>query len=141
MNSAYPDKVWRAFRQPRRAGRLEPGEGVVIGQASTPAGHAELQLHLRLAPDGRIEDARFLALGCPYLIACGDWLCAHLLGRRKAAVSEFDIRPIVEQLGLPAVKRYCAVMARDALHAALAAEPSSIDNDHTTESSQASQHE
>lgn len=119
MNTAYPDKVWRAFRQPRRAGRLEGEEGVVIGKATTPASPAELQIFLRLGGDGRIEDARFLALGCPYLIAAGDWLCAHVLGRRRAAVAELDMRLIVEQLSLPAVKRYCAVMARDALEAAL----------------------
>ena len=113
--NAYPDKIWRLFREPRRAGRLEEGKGVVTGEATTPAGHARLQLQLKLAADGRIEDARFLALGCPYLLATGAWLCAHLTGRRLDAAKQLQSADITEQLELPAVKRYCAVMAIEAI--------------------------
>ncbi len=122
MSTSYPTKVWRLFREPRRAGRLEDRDGVLTGRARTPAGHAELLLQLRLAADGRIEEARFLALGCPYLIATGGWLCSHLTGRRRESAQELEIALVVEQLELPAVKRYCAVMALEAVQAALAAE-------------------
>lgn len=123
MSGAYPEKVWRLFRQPRRAGQLTPAPGTTIGTARTPAGAAVLELQLLRGADGRIEDAAFRALGCPYLIATGAWLCAYLIGRRGDTGAELDPTLIIEQLTLPAVKRYCAVMACEALAAAWAATP------------------
>ncbi len=119
MSARYPEKVWKFFREPKRAGRFADGRGVRTGRATTPASHAQLQLQLRMSADGRIEEALFQALGCPYLIATGAWLCAHVTGRRGESVRDLDGNAIVEQLQLPAVKRYCAVMAREALEAAL----------------------
>lgn len=118
--SLYSDKVWRLFREPRRVGCFGPDEeGVVSGSATTPASHAQLVLHLKLAADGRIDDALFQALGCPSLIASGAWLCGWLLGRKADAVTNLEASGIVEQLELTPLKRYCAVMALDALNDAL----------------------
>ncbi len=117
--SAYPDKIWKLFREPRRHGCFEAEQKPSRGRAATPASHAVLQLELLVAPDGRIDDALFQALGCPYLIATGAWLCAHVTGRRRDAMATLEPRLIAEQLDLPAVKRYCAVMAVEALNQAL----------------------
>lgn len=117
--SRYSDKIWRLFREPRRVGRFESTEQVFSGQARTPASHAELHVHLQLAEDGRIDDALFQALGCPSLIATGAWLCGWLIGRKADAVRSLQSALIVEQLELSALKRYCAVMAVDALNQAL----------------------
>lgn len=113
--SRYPDKVWQLFREPRRAGALASAPGIWRGRATTPAARAVLQIDLRVAADGRIEEALFQALGCPYLVATGAWVCGHALGRRLEALQELAVARIVEQLELPAVKRYCAVMAVEAL--------------------------
>lgn len=121
--SIYPDKIWRLFREPRRHGCFEPDQKPVRGRANTPAGHALLQIELLIAPDGRIDDALFQALGCPYLIATGAWLCAYVTGRRREAMLELESRTVAEQLELPAVKRYCAVMAIEALKQALNTQP------------------
>lgn len=121
--SVYPDKIWRLFREPRRSGCFEPEQKASRGRAQTPASHAVLQLELLVAEDGRIDDALFQALGCPYLIATGAWLCAYVTGRRRDAMRELESRMITEQLELPAVKRYCAVMAVDALNQALDVKP------------------
>lgn len=118
----YPDKVWRLFRNPRRAGGFAADLPVRQGRATTPAGHAVIEMQLLVSSDGRIEDAQFRALGCPYLIATGAWLCAHVIGRRSESVQELESRLLVEQLELPALKRYCAVMAVEALSTALAKE-------------------
>lgn len=115
----YSDKVWRLFREPRRQGRFESPEQVVSGQATTPASHAVLQLHLKRAEDGRIDDALFQALGCPAMIATGAWLCAWLIGRKTDSVASLEAAYIAEQLQLPATKRYCSVMAIEALNDAL----------------------
>ncbi len=118
--SAYPEKIWRLFREPRRQGCFDKEEaGTSTGKASTPASHAVLHVHLKLSDDRRIEDALFQALGCPSMIATGSWLCAWLLGRKADAVKSLQAETICEQLQLPALKRYCAVMAVEALNDAL----------------------
>lgn len=115
----YSDKVWRLFREPRRYGQFEADEQAVTGQATTPASHAVLHLHLKLADDGRVDDALFQALGCPAIIAAGAWLCAWLIGRKAASADKLEPAHIAEQLQLPATKRFCAVMAVEALNDAL----------------------
>lgn len=121
--SPYPDKVWRWFRDPKRNGQFDPDLKPNCGCATTPASHAVLQLQWLQSDDGRIEDALFLALGCPYLIATGAWLCGHLVGRKREAIESLEVAWIAEQLDLPAVKRYCAVMAVEALNQALTSTP------------------
>ncbi len=117
--SAYSDKVWRLFRDPKRSGCFEEGDDAVTGQATTPASHAVLHVHLKVAEDGRIDDALFQALGCPNMIAAGAWLCAWLIGRKADSVEDLNAEFIAGQLQLPSLKRYCAVMAVDALNDAL----------------------
>ena len=72
-----------------------------------------------VAKDGRIDDALFQALGCPNMIATGAWLCGWLIGRKADSVENLNPAHICEQLKLPSLKRYCAVMAVDALNDAL----------------------
>ena len=115
----YPERIWKMFRQPRRAGVFPPKQGARVGRAGTPAGAALLELQLLLSAEERIEDARFRALGCPWLIATGSWLCGHLIGRRFEDGGGLEPAQVAEQLSLPAVKRYCAVMACEALADAL----------------------
>lgn len=117
--NAYPERVWKLFREPRRAGVFDADIPVRRGEARTPASAAILELQLKVSADGRIEDARFRAFGCPYMIATGAWLCGHVIGRLADATFELDAAKLAEQLQLPVVKRYCAVMACEALQDAL----------------------
>lgn len=111
----YSAEVWRRFRAPGHAGVLNGG---ISGEARTPASNAVLQLQLQLA-EGRIQAARFRALGCPSTVAAADWMCEWLEGRSPAEAGEFRAARLVRALELVPVRRHCAVLAEDALRITL----------------------
>lgn len=113
----YSPHIWERFRRPRYAGELA-GADVVCGESRTPASKAVLRLQLKVA-EGQIHVARFLALGCPSTIAAGDWLCEWLEGRGLAEAKVLSAGRVAEALALAPVRRHCAVLAEDALQAAL----------------------
>jgi hypothetical protein len=56
------------------------------------------------------SEARFLAWGCPYTIAVGQYVCERWqAGQRSITANE-----LVEALSLPPEKRVCAFLAEDA---------------------------
>ena len=114
----YSPHIWERFRRPRYAGTLA-GADVVCGESRTPASKAVLRLQLKVA-EGKIHVARFLALGCPSTIAAGDWLCEWLEGRTLPDTAALTAGSLAEALVLAPVRRHCAVLAEDALRAALA---------------------
>lgn len=114
---SYSPQVWQRFRAPARAGRLQ-GAGTFQGVARTPASNAVLCLSVTVAQD-RIRQARFMALGCPSTIAAGEWLCEWLEGREVSEALRFSSTRLEQALALAPVRRYCALMAEDALAAAL----------------------
>lgn len=117
MNDAYSPQIWQRFRAPQYAGVLQ-GPDVIRSEAQTPASKAVLRLHLKIGKE-RIDKARFQALGCPSTIATGDWLCQWLEGRHLTKVSSLSVTQLAEALALVPVRRHCAVLAEDALQAAL----------------------
>lgn len=117
----YSPNIWQRFRTPLRAGALSGAE-VHIGEARTPASKAVLRLYLRIS--GRtagehIQTARFQALGCPSTIAAADWICEWLEGRALVEGQALKPELIAAALALPAERRHCALLAEDALRAAL----------------------
>ncbi len=112
----YPDAVWAHFRSPRHAGELGEADGT--GESGTPAARARLRLQLQWQ-DGVVTRAAFQALGCPCTIAAGSWLAEHATGRPLQELRALAVPQVEEQLGLPAIKRHCAVMAVEALERAL----------------------
>lgn len=114
------EAVWRRFRRPRHAGCLN--QAWRHGRGGAVKTGALIELWLRVE-DERILEACFQAFGCPATIAAGDWLCEWLTGRRVDQARELSGLSIAEALELPAVKRAVALVAEDALKAALAREP------------------
>lgn len=113
----YSPQIWERFRRPRYAGILD-GAGTVCGESRTPASKAVLRLEMKVA-EGRIREARFLALGCPSTIATADWLCEWLEHRTLEDAMTLNVTTLAEALALTPVRRHCAVLAEDALRAAL----------------------
>jgi nitrogen fixation NifU-like protein len=109
------------FRAPRQAGVLA-GQGVVTARADTAGSRSVLQLSLRVS-EGCIREARFKAYGCPSTIAAGSWLCEWLVNRPVLEAGALSAASIAKTLALAPVKRHCAVLAEDALRAALSLLP------------------
>lgn len=120
MAAAAPELAALAadhYLRPRGAGHLP---GAAIGRAGGVAGGALLELSLQVA-DGRVQAAGFEAFGCPATIACGSWLAEWLPGRALAEAARLEGLSIAAALELPAAKTGVALVAEDALKAALAA--------------------
>lgn len=103
---------------------LEPGattDQAWSGHADTPAGDDVIQLWL-FVDDGRIARAAFRAHGGVATLCAADWLCEHLTGRSVTA-AEINAATILDALALPRVAMPSALLAADALSAALAAAP------------------
>ena len=125
------------FDHSRHVGALDAdAPDVATARVGEPVSGAILQLHLRIDAAGSIAAARFKAYGCGWLIACGSLLAEWLQGRTLAQAARLRHHELVETLGLPPEKLYCAVLAETALKMALRAcaaqptPPAAIQSDH-----------
>jgi len=114
-----PAPVAQRFHAPRRGGCPEPATGYACGSAGGVRGGTLLVLWLRTEA-GRIADARFEAFGGPAAIACGEWLCEWLPGKTPEQARELNGLVLAERLQLRPAERGVALLAEDALKAALA---------------------
>lgn len=110
--------VAKLFDSPAHAGRPADA-GFAHGRGGSVRSGGLIDIWLK-AHDGQIVDARFEAFGCPATIACGEWLCAWLIGRSLPDAERLRGLEIAQTLALPAAKRSVALKAEDALKAALA---------------------
>ncbi len=115
MRERYSPEIWSRFSAPGHAGELADA---AVGEAGTPASRARLRLYLRVT-DGVIAEARFKAYGCVSTIAAGDWVADWASGKTLAEARGLTAEQIAQVLVLAPIKRHCAVLAEDALRAAL----------------------
>ncbi|TCO82402.1 cysteine desulfurase IscS [Plasticicumulans lactativorans] len=116
----YGPVVLERFAAAARAGDFEPGTpGVARGQADDPAGTETLTVQLRVDARGMIAQARFRAHGSPALIAAGDFTAESVSGRTVEEARGLTHRHIAEALRLPPSRLPAAVLAGQALIAAL----------------------
>lgn len=118
MNQAtVSSEVAKRFRAPRCAGTLESAQG--WGEAGGPSTGTWTRIQLRLGDGGTIAEARFQCFGCPSAVAAASWLCERVTGGSITAARELRGLDIAEALGLAAEKLSVALVAEDALGAAL----------------------
>jgi len=114
----YNPTVLEHLDNPRNVGEM--ADATAHGVATNPVCGDLLHLYLKLA-DGRIHAASFQVEGCPPSIAAGSLLTELLPGKTVAEARALKAKDISAALGgLPRNKEHCAVLAVDALRAALA---------------------
>jgi len=113
---AYPPRVLEHFRDPRGAGRLMPGAGVIEVRVGERSLGAELELGIAIV-SGRVEQAAFRAFGCPYLIAAASELVEWLPGRGLEEVRTWSWRGQADRLEVPAERYGRLLLVEDALRA------------------------
>jgi len=117
---AYSEAVWAHYRNPYHAGSLDAkAPDVGTGQAGTQEEGAVLRLQIQVQADGVIRDTRFKAYGCGSTIAVGSLAAQRLQGCTLDQAQALDNAAFVDALSLPPVKRYCAMLAEDAIQAAV----------------------
>ncbi len=122
MNSAYTDTIRRWAADDRRVGTLADADG--IGEVGLGEGEAGRRLAVRFAlrvRDDRIETVRYQVYGCGFTIAAcaaaAELAEGHTLAE-VAAIAPPRVDAALE--GLPPERDYCAVLAVEALQAAVA---------------------
>ncbi len=120
MRLVYSKTLREHFEQPRHVGRLDPeAADVGTGSAGTQETGGVLRLQIQADAAGQIKAACFKAYGPPALIAAGSWLAATIQGLNLEAAAGLSHQPIAAALELAPVQLHCAMLAEDALHAAI----------------------
>ena len=103
--------------KPRNAGELTGATHVA--EATNPACGDRMTLALRVR-EGLVEDARFLAYGCPPTLVCGSTLTELIISKTVEEALSLTRKNLVEAVGgLPARKQHAAALAIETLHSAL----------------------
>jgi len=102
---------------PRNVGELTAADA--SAEETNPMCGDRLRISLSLGSE-RIEEARFLAYGCPPTIVCGSVLTELLHGQEIAKALELTKADLLNAVGgLPSRKHHAATLAIETLHAAL----------------------
>ena len=117
MSSPYSDLVIDHFERPRNPGQWPPALDIITGTAGSVARGAQVTLSARIG--GVVREARFLAYGCPHLIAAASWLSERLRGCTQQDLSGWGWREAAEVLQVPAEKYGRLLVLEDAVQALL----------------------
>lgn len=114
----YSEKVRQLVAELPNRGRLEGA--TASHRAENPVCGDVTELQLRVE-SGRIEDCRFLALGCPAAVASAAGLTELVRGRSVDRCRQLSVDGLLDYLGgLPSHKRHGAELAVEVLRSALA---------------------
>ena len=113
----YSDLTLRYFRSAPHAGVLRGG-GVGSGAAGSRESGTAIQFDIQVV-DERITATRFLAYGCPHVIAIASWLADQSTGLPARAALPEDVLALKRRFDLPVEKLGRILLVEDAWIAAI----------------------
>jgi NifU-like protein involved in Fe-S cluster formation len=114
----YSRQIAEHIAQPRNVGELENPSGV--GDVTNEVCLDRIKLTIRIESE-QVVEAKVKASGCPPTIAAASVLSELIIGQSLPGLQLLTREDIVVALGhLPPAKIHCAVLAIDALRAAIA---------------------
>jgi len=118
---AYSASTLDHYERPRNVGSFGDNEaGVGSALVSAPAGGDVLRLQIRVdARTGVLEEARFKTHGCVAAFAASSLRTEWIRGKTLEQAASLKSSQIVQALALPPEKIYCAMLAEDAIKAAV----------------------
>ena len=117
---AYSDKVLDHYENPRNVGAFDKDDASVgTGMVGAPAYGDVMKLQIKVGIDGVIEDAKFKTYGCGSAIASSSLVTEWIKGKTLEQALAIRNTEIAEELALPPVKIHCAILAEDAIKAAV----------------------
>jgi nitrogen fixation NifU-like protein len=120
-DSLYSHMIWDHYKQPRNVGVLsEYDPSVGTGKVGTLLQGDVLQLQIKVAMTKHIEMARFKMQGGVAGIAAASLITEWVQGKSVQDALAIHSSQIADALALAPVKIHCAVLAEQALQAALA---------------------
>jgi nitrogen fixation NifU-like protein len=116
----YSDTVIEYFNNPRNVGSLDESAAEVgTGIAAAEVCGDVLKLQIRVGGGEAIEEAKFKVFGCPASIAAGSLATEWITGKAVEEAAQLEIAMLAERLELTPAKMECAVLAADAVKAAV----------------------
>ena len=120
----YSTRVRELFDAPEHAGRLD---------GAVRAERAEQGVRISLFADverGRLKALRFLAWGCPHVIAMAEAVCVACEGLTTAELLDFSIADLMQSLSVPVEKTGRILVIEDAVRSlgSAAGSPTTINN-------------
>ena len=114
---AYSAKFKEHLAHPRNAGEL--ADANAVADETNPICGDRLRLSIRVEND-RIQEARYLAYGCPPTLVCGSVLTELVNGKTTEAAKQLTRADLLDAVGgLPSRKHHAASLAIETLHSAL----------------------
>jgi len=110
-----------------RAGRLT-GPQVLHGEAGSIAQGTWVSFEVRAGVGGSIEEARFLAFGCPHVIAICAWVAEQAIGAPRQSARE-SVQALRERFGVPYEKLGRLLVIEDAWVACMGVAQGSAPNE------------
>ena len=114
----YSEKVMDHFMNPRNVGEIENASGVgTVGNAK--CGDI-MRMYLDIDDEGVIRDCKFKTFGCGAAVATSSMATELVIGKTVQEALQVTNKAVMEALdGLPKIKIHCALLAEQAIHAAL----------------------
>lgn len=120
MSRSCSELLTDHFERPRHVGQFDIGAADVgTGTAGRRETGGVLRVQLRIDADDLVAAACFKAYGPPALIAAGSWLTESIVGGSLARAGAIVHTDIAAALNLPSARLYCAMLAEDAVRAAI----------------------
>ena len=115
----YSELTQRYFDLAPNAGALH-GRGVGSGTAGSREAGTEVRFDVQVVDD-HITVARFLAFGCPHVIAIASWLTEQSPGTRARAALPENVQALRRRFDVPVEKLGRILVVEDAWIAAIRA--------------------
>lgn len=116
----YSPVILMHFHHPCNVGNFEARDlNTATGVAGTFTRGDIIQIQIKVKDHTLIEEARFKAYGSVVTIAAASFAAQWLQNKSIAEADQLDSCQIAQNLQLPGVKMHCALLAQDAVKAAI----------------------
>lgn len=110
----YNEIIMNNFNNPQNVGELKGADG--IGKAQSKKYGDVIKFFIKVDENKKITEATFKSVGCVATIAISSALTVKMIGMPVDRVAKMEVEQISALVGgLPEIKTYCAVLAKEAL--------------------------
>lgn len=110
----YNEIIMNNFNNPQNVGELKGADG--IGKAQSKKYGDVIKFFIKVDANKKITEATFKSVGCVATIAISSALTVKMVGMSVDRVAKMEVEQISALVGgLPEIKTYCAVLAKEAL--------------------------
>ncbi len=115
----YSEKILDHYKNPRNVGSFETKQNVGTGIVGSPSYGTVIKLQIKVNQKQKIMDVCFKTYGCCSAIAVSSFVTEKIKGKTLDEALEIKNARIAKELELSSAKMHCAILAEDAVKAAV----------------------